>query len=165
MKIDINEIMAVVNTAANGGVSGQVQPKEKAFNEARIEIVSRLLVQSYIIMGIRIPADDIIMTQAAIIAENADISNYHMKWAFVEAVKRKQYDEVRTPITYRDLEVAINLATSQSVTYSGKAYKRLPKLTDKELWGEKVCYLASNFEQIEFEKMKKQELIGYSRQG
>ena len=88
MKIDINEIMAVVNTASNGGVSGQVQPKEKAFNEARIEIVSRLLVQSYIIMGIRIPADDIIMTQAAIIAENADISNYHMKWAFVESIKR-----------------------------------------------------------------------------
>lgn len=161
MNIDINEIMAVVNTSSRNDT--RVHPKEKAFNEARIEIVSRLLAKSYVMMGLRLPANDIIMTQAAMIAENADISNYNMKWAFEEAIKRKQYCDIKTPITYRDLEKAITEASSESNTYSGKNYKKLPKLTDKELWGEKVCYLAANFEQIVFENMRKQALLGYNR--
>ena len=66
----------------------------------------------------------------------------------------------KTPITTNDLEIAIQRASSVSNTYSGKNNKRLPKLTDKELWTEKVCYFALNYEQPEFNRMKKQ--LGYT---
>ena len=164
MNIDTNKILKEI-MAFNGSGDKKTSQKEVDFMAARNEIVQKLLVFSFHELGIKPPTDEQIIIMASVISENADISNYHMKWAFEEAIKRKQYCDIKTPITYRDLEIAITAATSQSVTYSGKAYKRLPKITDKELWGEKVCYLAATHEKIEFEKMKKQELIGYSRQG
>lgn len=159
--LTIKDIIAVVNGASDTPSERIKQsPADTAFMEARIDIVAKLLGKSYTELNLKVPEYNIIMLQAAAIANQADISNYHLKWAFDEAVERKKYDDFKTPITANDLEIAIQRASSVSNTYSGKNNKRLPKLTDKELWTEKVCYFALNFEQPEFNRMKQQ--LGYT---
>lgn len=160
-QLTFKDITAMVEIASNANAAENRQnQKTTAFIEARVEIISKLLLKAYSELNMKIPPTENLLQQALTIANKADISNYHLKWAFDEAVERKKYDDFKTPITANDLEIAIQKASSMSNTYSGKNNKRLPKLADKELWGVKVLEYAQKFEQNELAVMKQQ--LGYT---
>lgn len=143
------------------------QPSQKriAFDAVRTEIVTKLLTYSYLAIGVQLPAEDTIRLRAEIIADKAGISTFNMKQAFELAIRNKVTKDLRTPITFGDLENAISdYCKNRNSTYYGKESRKLPSLKDKELWSENVARYAINFEREELERLKATEMpqVGYN---
>lgn len=125
----------------------------------RLGIVTKLLIYSYLALGLVPPADDIIEARASIIAERADVSNRELKAAFRKALDVKMDKDLRTPITDGDITRAARLNAEEfGTTYSGKWKKALPYLHDIELWDDSVKAFAKTYALKEFN-----ELVSYDR--
>lgn len=118
---------------------------------ARIEIVIKLLTASYYALGINVPSEEDIRIRASQIAEYADISNRMLKAAFDKALSIKMEKDLRTPITYGDINrAAIAIAENDGITIVGKWKNALPNVEDKSLWGEAVIEFAYKHGKNEF---------------
>ena len=162
LQLNEKKLLEIINNAPTTIQS----PKASAFMAVRTEIVTKLLTYSYLAIGIQLPVEDTIRARAEIIADKAGISNYNMKQAFELAIKNKVLKDLRTPITYGDLENAISdFCKNSNSSYSGKTYKKLPSLNDKELWSESVARFAINYERDELERLRATEMpqICYNR--